>query len=90
MREERGWKAMATEKRERTKERTEISPGIIPSQSDIFRAIGERLSVGIGRGGKQEGTPLGCQLLHKFVHKDWSPWVHKCAISYSKVRVITY
>ena len=29
-----------------------------PSQSDLFRSIGERLRIGVGRGGKQEGTPL--------------------------------
>jgi len=31
---------------------------IVPTQADIFRDIGERLRVGIGRRGKQEGTPL--------------------------------
>jgi len=30
----------------------------VPSQSDLFRDIGERLRIGIGRSGKQEGTPL--------------------------------
>lgn len=30
----------------------------VPSQSDLFRDIGERLHIGIGRGGKLEGTPL--------------------------------
>ena len=30
----------------------------IPSQADIFRDIGERLRVGIGRTGKQEATLL--------------------------------
>ncbi|MBA7711777.1 hypothetical protein ES703_120743 [subsurface metagenome] len=30
----------------------------VPTQADLFRDIGERLRIGIGRGGKQEGTPL--------------------------------
>ncbi|MBA7664784.1 hypothetical protein ES703_72847 [subsurface metagenome] len=30
----------------------------IPTQADLFRDIGERLRIGIGRSGKQEGTPL--------------------------------
>lgn len=31
---------------------------VVPSQADLFRDIGERLHIGIGRSGKQEGTPL--------------------------------
>lgn len=31
---------------------------VVPTQADLFRGIGERLRVGIGRGEKQEGTPL--------------------------------
>jgi len=30
----------------------------VHSRADLFRGIGERLRVGIGRSGKQEGTPL--------------------------------
>jgi len=37
------------------KETTEVP---IPSQTDLFRDIGECLRVGIGRTGKQEDTPL--------------------------------
>ncbi len=33
-------------------------PPIIPAQSDLFRDIGERLRIGVGRSGKSEGTPL--------------------------------
>ena len=31
---------------------------VVLTQADLFRDIGERLRVGIGRTGKQEGTPL--------------------------------
>jgi len=37
------------------KEITEVS---IPTQADIFRDINDRLRVGVGKSGKQEGTPL--------------------------------
>jgi len=30
----------------------------IPTQADLFRGIGERLRIGVGKSGKQEGTPL--------------------------------
>jgi len=30
----------------------------VPSQSDLFKSIGERLRVGVGGGGKQESTPF--------------------------------
>lgn len=44
---------------EMTPERTAITHDVaVPSQADLFRGIGERLRIGVGRGGKQEGTPL--------------------------------
>jgi len=30
----------------------------IPTQADLFRGIGERLRISVGKSGKQEGTPL--------------------------------
>lgn len=39
-------------------EKDETVGPIIPTQSELFRSIGERLNIGKGRGGKQEGTPL--------------------------------
>ena len=43
-----------TGKKDERKETAET----VPTQADLFRDIGERLRIGIGRGGKQEGTPL--------------------------------
>jgi len=51
--------SVGNERLERRQERTlGTEEEAVPTQADLFRGIGERLRIGIGKSGKQEGTPL--------------------------------